>query len=356
MTVQISDFSRFSELGLLNDRGLPRLNVAQFYFRSGIDLELLTDLYRYWRDTAEYGLIEKSWIDGFTIKHEYKAVKCAKRGNDVYQFRVKERIGWMENIPNLKFFSEKQVKNGSARTKMLFFTLTYDTNRCSRIEAWENVGIEYNRWISRVRGKYGRVSVFRVWQSMENGYPHIHGVALFRDKEFPVFMDKKGSYRVQEKEDLETSWHSFVDVAAVQTVRGALCYCKRYITRNNLKSEANARTIQENGSVSDLDNALMWIFSKRGFAISGDFREAYKDVLDLMRCKHNSNGKIAQSCLDGSVLLEKECWYRWLGVFRGSELGVSSNKWVHVLDKLPDGFEDLDRGISARQNLGSIDE
>jgi hypothetical protein len=336
LTQEISSLERFSELGLLNDQGKPRLNLAQYHFSHGIDLELLTDLYRYWRDQAEYGVIEKSWFEDLSIKHEYKAVKCSKRGNDVYRYRIKERIGWMDKIPNLTFFNEKDLGSNQAYTRMLFFTLTYDTKRCSRIEAWENVGLEYNRWISRVRRAYGKVSAFRVWQTFQKGYPHVHGVILFNDHKFKVFrhtdVDGEISYRVEEKGDLQTSWHSFVDVVAVRTVQGALRYCKRYIARKNIDVAhvSHARTIQANGSVSDLDMALMWLFRKRSFAVSGEFREA---LSDLIRVMHNSNAKsMVQMALDGSKAEELEVWYRWLGVFGALELGITHNEWFKFLE------------------------
>lgn len=343
MTLEISSISQFSDLGLLNSEGKPRLNMAQYYFSHGLDLDLLTDLYRYWRDLNEYGLIEKSWIDpkSYSIKHEYKALKCSKRGNDVYRWRVKKRIGWMDKIPNLEFFSEKDLENGSAHTRMLFFTLTYDIKKCSRIEAWEKVGFEFNRWISRVRSKYGKISVFRVWQSMGKGYPHVHGVMLFEDPQikFKVFRHKdvngEVSFRVEEKGDLETSWHSFVDVVAVRSVRGALKYCKRYISRKNMES-SEAQPIYANGSARDLDMALMWLFRKRSYAVSGEFRSA---LSDLIASKRNSKEIcMAQTLLDGSMAPNLEVWYRWLGVFTLKDLEIEGDPpdWLIVLKKVPD--------------------
>ena len=343
--VETFSIGEFAKLGVLNPAGKPRLKLAQDYFSHGnIDLEVLTDLYRYWRDLDEFGVIRKTEIDprDYSIKHEYKAIKSSKRGNDVYRWKIKRRLGWMDKIPNLEFFSDEDVENGSAYTRMLFFTLTYDTNRCDRISAWENVGLEYNRWITRVRSKYGKVSVFRVWQTMGNGYPHVHGVMLFEDPKkgsFKVFkhedVDGKISFRVEEKGDLETSWHSFVDVVAVRSVKGALRYCKRYMTRENMESSESsaAQPIYANGSVKDRDMALMWLYRKRSFAVSEEFRKALHDLIAL---RSNSKGKgMAQTLFDGSMAPKREVWYEWIGSFSKSELGIDEDPpWRFNLERV----------------------
>ena len=341
MTLELSPLERFSELGLLNDKGIPRLNLAQYHFSHGLDLELLMDLYRYWRDQAEYGVIEKSWFnDQLSIEHEWKAIKLSKRGNDVYQYRVSKRLGWMNQIKNEVFFTDEDVANNKAFSQILFFTLTYDNKRCSRIEAWENVGKEYDNWIRGIRQKYGSVSVLRVWQTFQKGYPHVHGVALFKDHRFKISFktydeDNKPIYRISEKEGFENGYHSFVDVCAVRTVRGALNYARRYLTRSvegSASSEA-PRHMAHGGKMNDLDMALMWLFRKRGYAISGDFKTALHDLISNLR---NSDKKtLVQMALDGSQIPEKEVWYRWLGVFGALELGITHNEWFKVLERCP---------------------
>ena len=391
--VSVSPIERFSELGLLNNEGIPRLNLAKYHFSHGLDLELLTDLYRYWRDFREYGVIEKSWFnESYSIEHEYRAVKCSKRGNDVYRSRVEKRLGWMDRIPNVEFFSEKDLDDGSAYTRMLFFTLSYDINRCFRDEGWANIGLEYNRWICRVRSKYGKVSVLRVWQCTCKGYPHVHGILLFEDKERGSFkvirhkdMDGSISCRVSDYGILQGSWHSFVDVSAVRTVRGALNYARRYLTRSvegSASSEAPSsgsseapRDMAHGGKMNDLDMSLMWLFSKRSYALSGDSYECpsckavfslrYKEpisetyieretcpqcglhskfvvkgfrsaLFDLISNLRNSNKKtLWQLNLLNEKMAEREVWYRWLGVFGADRLGITHNEWEKVLDHDP---------------------
>jgi len=341
LTLEISSLERFSELGLLNDQGKPRLNLAQYHFSHGIELELLTDLYRYWRDLNEYGVIEKSWFEDLTIKHEYKAVKCSKRGNDVYHYRVEKRLGWTKQIKNEVFFTDEDIANNKAFSQILFFTLSYNTNRCSRIEAWETIGKDYDNWIRGIRQKYGSVSVLRVWQSTQKGYPHVHGILLSRDHKFKISFktyDPKGRpiYRIAEKEEFESGYHSFVDVCAVRTVRGALNYAVRYVTRvidddvDEGSVDDDNRNMAYDGKMNDLDMALMWLFRKRGYAISGDFRSALIEFIADLR---NSDKKtLVQMALDGSKAEELEVWYRWLGVFGALELGITHNEWFKFLE------------------------
>ena len=168
---------------------------------------------------------------------------------------------------------------------------------------------------------------------------------LFEDKErgsFKVFshkdVDGKISCRVEEKEDFQGSWHSFVDVVAVRSVKGSQKYCKRYITRKNMES-SEAQPIYANGSVRDLDMALMWLFRKRSYAVSGEFREALSDLIKL---RNNSKGiRLVQTLLDGSMAPKIEVWYRWLGVFTSkTTLGTEEESSTPLSDILRKSEED----------------
>lgn len=337
----------------MNESGKPRLNLAKFYFQNGVEPGLLTDLFRYWRDLKEYGVIEKSWVDRETLSnmHSYKAVKCSKRGNDVYRWRMKKRLGWMETVPDQEFFSDSDVDQGKAFTYMLFFTLTYDSKRCSRLEAWQNIGHEYDNWRRGISQRFGKISIFRVWQVFQNGYPHIHGVLLFHERRFKVAfrtVDELGNrfyttYRIAEKEQFEHGWHSFVDVCAVYSVKGAMKYAKRYSTRPATEEDPSQQPIdkyihamQYNGHVTDLDMAMMWLFSKRSYAVSGEFRSALADLICHMR--NSDNFSLVQLGLDGQIIADPEVWYRWLGVFDAKTLGITHNEWVHMFEDPPGGI------------------
>ena len=300
------------------------------------------------RDTVEYGVIEKSWFNEKTcvIERSYKAVKCSKRGNDVYGWRLKKRFEWIDHLSkktlDLKFFDESDIDSGNAFTRMVFFTLTYDTKLKDRYSAWQDVSKEYNNWVRTLRVKFANVSLLKFFQGTKAGYPHVHGIALFQEKEFKIAYVQKDivngsvykTYRLENHEDFRCGWHSFVDVCGVYNLRGALNYMRRYITNNyneEYTEEDTDRCMQYNSSQNNLDMSLMWLFSKRSFAVSGEFRSA---LSDLIRDMHNSEkGLVVQGDLDGHVL-SLDVNIRWLGVFSSVELGIRLAKppWVVDLD------------------------
>ena len=72
-----------------------------------------------------------------------------------------------------------------------------------------------------IRKQFGKISSCRVFESFENGHPHIHCILLF-EKSFKVFRDSKGKFRVHEKKLIAKGWHSNVDVQAMYSLAGAL--------------------------------------------------------------------------------------------------------------------------------------
>jgi hypothetical protein len=140
----------------------------------------MASLAGYLRELAEKGIFDihdivrkyESWVleDRFMVmaheredwvsdagEMEYIAVKCAKRGNDVYAARVDSRlygVGW--NVPDIQHnFYENPF------TSMLSITLTYGTKLCAFSEAWKRIGVEFNRYRANLRKKYGKFSVMR---------------------------------------------------------------------------------------------------------------------------------------------------------------------------------------------------
>jgi hypothetical protein len=53
------------------------------------------------------------------------------------------------------------IHGNNKSSNVLFATLTYNTRKSMVQEAWENVGVEYNKWIRNLRKKFGRVSYLR---------------------------------------------------------------------------------------------------------------------------------------------------------------------------------------------------
>jgi hypothetical protein len=246
----------------------PRLNYARSYFRDfsidqDFDFNELQEFYQEWRDFDEYLVLQKQ-TDNLRIKGEVDketiAVKCAKRGNDVYWWRVWKRLKFLYNLKDCILFDP----HGNVKlSNVLFVTLTYDTKRSRIQESWETIGLEFNKWIRNLRKKYGRISYLRCWEATKKGYAHIHVLMIFHDHLFTVFRKRKGSrwiYRIEEKEEFEKSYHSFVDVQAVQKLKKGIRYITKYLSKYTAQSQT-------------LTLALCWLFKKRSFAVSGDFHE-----------------------------------------------------------------------------------
>jgi hypothetical protein len=327
--VSLSTASRLQEVGLLNGSGKPRLNVAQGFFNRSEnqdDLDLLEELFVFWRDLPEFMVLRSVQTNPRTMASvwSYVGVKCSKRGNDVYRRRVKRSLNWLSNTENVQFFDAKDFSvNKKVYSSALWLTLTYDVKRCSRAAAIEKVGEEWNRFLSGLRRKYGQISVLRTWETSEKGYPHIHAIVLFSRARFTVFpwlSRKEGqfSYRVEEAAQIGSLWHSHVDVQAISSTRKLFNYMKKYQTKTLLASDSpkGVRTM-----------SLLWLFRKRSFSVSGDFRHR---LSDLIRALHNSNMVFQQSRLDGT-LQDPSVW-EFVGVFSGPELSYHGDRWSFRLD------------------------
>ena len=173
--------------------------VLKDYVKYNFPLERITEKYKDWVSEDTYMILSK-WNQA-KWKNDVYAVKCSKRGNDVYHSRVESRFrGLSHKAENLVFFNPKD--RSEKHTSALWVTLTYDTKLCSYKEAWEQIGIQFNGFMAYARRQFGKVSCCRVFESFENGYPHIHCILLFQEYTFAVFRDSKGQFRVHEKDDL----------------------------------------------------------------------------------------------------------------------------------------------------------
>lgn len=122
--------------------------------------------------------------------------------------------------------------------------------------------------MSNIKRKFGNVSVVRCFESFANGYPHIHALVLFNDSEFEVFehmsndIMKGSTYRIQNKKDFE-SWHSHVDVLAVNNMGHALRYITKYLRKSHNQDDSKYNQTQ----------SLLWVNNKQSYSISKDFKQ-----------------------------------------------------------------------------------
>lgn len=286
------------------------------YLQFNYSVPEIVEQYVMWVSDDRYMILcrlnEKEW------KNEFFAVKCAKRGNDVYRFRVYRRFkGLCSMADDLIFFNPKD--RGKKTTRALWVTLTYDTKRCSFRDAWQNIGVEFNRFMASVRKKFGKVSCCRVFESFENGYPHIHCILLFESTCFSVFRDKKGRFRVHSKSMIAKGWHSNIDVKAMSSLAGGFSYQKKYLLKNIDAEKADSKALKT--------LALCWAFRKRAFSVSGSFRQLLSDLIKYM---HNSNRPLQQVTLSGEVLLEPK--YYAIGFVPADVVRLKKDIWFIKLE------------------------
>jgi hypothetical protein len=299
-----------------------------------IDLDQLISIFTEWLNQNE-GLLMQNEETG-----KYFGFRAAKRGNGVYQWRLEQRLLPLYRVllSNIKLFEREGQK-----TNMLYFVLTYNTNRGSLIKAWERRGREYNLWITRMRKQYGRIEVMKTYETFESGYPHINVIAIFRDTKFTVFQHKsrrmegkqlieKLTWRIEEKREMEKYFHSNIDVQAVQTPKQAISYILKYITK---ELHATTREPKHN-----LTLALMWLFRARAFSISQRFIEQL--------------GLLLGSRLESSLHISNRKFRFW-GVFAWADLqklAESDNPdlWTYRLKRPPDSIKNLMEWKYARMH------
>jgi hypothetical protein len=242
------------------------------YEQIDYSLPEIQEHYLEWVKETEY-MILSQW-NKKKQRNDLFAVKCAKRGNDVYRKRVSRRFkGIASRAENAVFFNPKD--RGVKRTRALWVTLTYDTKRCSFKDGWVNIGVEFNRFMAFTRKKFGTVSCCRVFESFENGHPHIHCILLFKSTWFNVFRDKKGQFRIHSKRIIAGGWHSNVDVKAMSSLAGGFYYLEKYLLKNINVEKADSKALKT--------LALCWAYRKRAFSVSGLFRRL---LSDLTTCMH----------------------------------------------------------------------
>lgn len=340
----------------LNDYGCIRSAYVRRSFNyEWITLNQLVDLFKEWRDNSEYFII-KSYVNNYQntliVNNEqdppipyqvpiYRFCKCAKRGNDVYQFLVNRKLQHFKKLPKKYFFL-----NGASdkKTPALFLTLTYDQKLFSLRESWKRVGKDWNNFITKLRKKYGKIDTIRTWEAHKSGYPHIHATLIFSDHKFVCFETKNNKgrlkYGIPKKDNdfFHEIWHSkIVEVEGLQSLHHGVSETLKYITKtfNNKKG--------------DLTQALCWMYRKQAYSVSKDFLRVCGlpklDVSDpkpmdlLMSLKSNSNDEVWEfvGILSGSMLeLSKDVWY--------CELKKPPPQLVRVMDQENARWTNLRKG------------
>ena len=321
---------------LRDDRGRPRLDCARNYFLPHLrqqDVPWLVEGFKAWRDYAEYLLIKG--VNRVNGKKMFLAVKCSKRGNDVFANRLDRKLGFLRRLKGIEFFHPDDfTPKRLVKTNLLWVTLTYNSRLKTLDEAWKTVMDDYNLWITNLRNEYGKIDVLRFIEAFPDekgtafGYPHLHIVLLFKEAQFEVFPrmeeGKDGRlgmvYRIREKYEIERQgkWHSFIDVKALSSGKAVYNYVRKYCSKTHHGDSQGAMVTQ----------SLLWLFRKQTYSLSSGFRSELHDlIMDLQGSKTCE----AQKTLDGKLLED------WVWTFHGIrdwlEIGCEPKVWVSSLEE-----------------------
>lgn len=298
----------------------------------GFSVDLLSSHYLAWVKIPFY-VVVSGWNE-FKQDFEYGAFRSAKRGDPKYSQKTLRKFGVLERcLGHAVYFKRNETRLSLLLSPDVFVTLTYD--RALDIQdAWRRVGVDFNRWISGLRRKWGGISVVRAFESHEDGYPHIHAVLRFKSVKWAGFpwvnKDGKNVFLVQDVDEIKAGWPErcgFADVELCNSAGRAAHYISKYVSKSATLDHA------DNKGVKTL--AMSWYFHKRAFSISGAIVQNYR--VDLIE-QHlsNSNGSSRSfahfKCLDGTILAYEVVSWKLYGVVRGNVDGWGGS-WADVSKK-----------------------
>lgn len=233
-------------------------------------------------------------------------LKASKRGNDIYNANTLQRLSGLRMVADGLVRVERPRfrlpgRGGTAHTSALFVSLTFDPKVTTTIgEAWETVGVQWNRFVTGLRRRYGGLTFIRAWEAQGNGAPHIHALLLFDRPLFDVVYwspgEGRGRWILQSralKDRIAARWGlGFVDVQGVVDGRDALTYILKYV--RGIGKGRDAHPSPFGGPPMDRRTvSLVWIMRKRQYSIS-------RNVDLTRRCVTQT--LIAQTTLYGALI------------------------------------------------------
>jgi hypothetical protein len=332
---------------VFGDTGLPRLKGARHYFLplNQDSIPLLKEAFVSWKEYDEYMLLKGEQFK--TGKNLFLAVKCSKRGNDVFARRLDLKLGFLDTLKNVKFFDGVNFeKEPYAPANLLWITLTWDSKLCSLHDAWKTSYEELHRFKANLEAHYGKIEWLSFIQPFPDkkgaayGYPHFHLLVLFKEASFNAFphLEKHEGktqlrYRIREKRELEMAsrWHSFVDVQALSSLKGAVAYCKKY-AKSVCYGDSDKAVLTE---------AFSWLYRKKSYTLTHGFQEALLEFIVSMQVRKNSTfGSVQTTLVDRGF---PEWTWQFCGIRSRFAVGVDSpDVWVKELSI--DEFERAVRG------------
>ena len=242
-----------------------------------------------------------------TGEPEYGCFRSPKRGDDLYAERVMLKFKWLRQLLDRHVFYDRGIRDGWVESPCLHIVLEYNANRYGLRESYEVCGVDFNRFMSYLRRKFGKVSIIRCFEAHDSGYVHIHCLALFHNYNFKgkPMINKEGKriFRVVGKDfqKLKKSWRSgYTDFEMVDSVKGGVYYLTKYLSKTVSVKNAGEKGVK--------GLAMCWYSRKRSFSVSGEFIHSYHDVI-----RNNSNSTEDKEVMEfvGFDLLGKKRFNRF---------------------------------------------
>jgi len=290
--------------------------------------DMLICLYRHWLKDDNYILLECKTDKATT----YVAKKCSKRGNDVDMRYAERRLKWV--AANISSYADHN------QTRALKITPTLNPKKFNNDinREWDIGGKHWNRFISALKKKYGKLLTLKGVEAHKSGQPHMHTIICFKKKRWLVVgQDDKGKWRIPYamKSELQRLWKlGFIDVQAIvpESVDNDIEDTVWYILKT--KNEGDYRSIELWSRKRLLTLAIMWYLGKQGWSASRELRQKP----DL-----KSDSKIIQTDIEGNELFvcgENVRW-RFLGMIRRADTELSGEVWKKIYPNPPDWRDDV---------------
>ena len=196
--------------------------------------------------------------------------------------------------------------------------------------SWNKIPYLFNKWKANIVKQYGKISTFRVWESTERYYCHIHCLIYFEESEFEVFkhINDRGilTYRISDKnrKKMKSYYPYFMDIQACESLRAGVKEVKKfvgkYLTKEITKDNKASKT-----------NAMIWLTGKQCFAISKNF---FKKITgeDLQILPPTNDEFIRTMCNSNSENIKWE----YIGILSGKFLEFNPKIWKVDIKKPPD--------------------
>ena len=333
---------------LINRRAIRRDFISGY-----TSIDEVTEAYEEWYKWIFYILLYR--FNRSIGKYEYAYFRGKKRGDPKYSYVICKKFDALKRAgKDLIFFSKKA--HGLLKGSALLVTLEYNANKISRSEAWQNAGVDFNRFSTRLTHKYGKISIIRVLESHKSAYPHIHVLVIFHNHTFDgkrMWNKRKNKFSNrlfgQTFLSIKNAWtHGYSDFELVDSYQGGVKYLAKYLHKSTSYAEAGSKGIKT--------LAMCWLFNKRAYSYSGDLFDDEIVVHTNSTIKTNEENSETRKICVGMDLFNKKIYHdvdKWKlfgftkrdGVLLGGGFGSLDPSCLVLTEeaacRVKNGFQDL---------------